>query len=225
MGHGPATDLVAAVAVPQSDGVWKNTGSGSGLLQGRIVCEVKVASEPDVLIGWFGGLEFRVTRMGLEAGQLPQWLYAGMRDAGLAVELLETRHVRDAFKAMPVKTDREDARGIAQLMRLDWFRSVHCKSLPAREVRALLTARKLLQTKNHDVEMSPRGVLRGFGLKVGRTTARTLVGRIRELAAGHGTLSTVAEALLAARSTFSNNVKSWRSACDLWPVRIAVSGC
>jgi len=115
MGHGPATDLVAAVAVPQSDGVWKNTGSGSGLLQGRIVCEVKVASEPDVLIGRFGGLEFRVTRMGLEAGQLSQWLYAGMRDAGLAVELLETRHVRDAFKAMPVKTDGKDAPGIAQL--------------------------------------------------------------------------------------------------------------
>src|SRR5437016_14308984 len=70
-----------------------------------------------------------------------------------------------AFKAMPVKTDRNDARGIAQLMRLGWFRPVHCKSLPAQEVRALLTARKLLQTKNHDVEMSLRGVLRGFGLK------------------------------------------------------------
>ena len=85
-------------------------------------------------------------------------------------------------------------------MRLGWFRSVHCKSLPAQEIRALLTARKLLQTKNHDVEMSLRGVLRGFGLKVGPTTPRTFVGRIRELAAGHGTLSTVAEALLAARS-------------------------
>jgi transposase len=82
---------------------------------GRIVREAKVASEPNVLIGWFRGLEFRVTRMGLEAGPLSQWLYAGMRDAGLAVELFETRHARDAFKAMPVKTDRKDARGIAQL--------------------------------------------------------------------------------------------------------------
>jgi transposase len=54
-----------------------------------------------------------------------------MRDASLAVELLETRHVRNAFKAMPVKTDRKDARGIAQLMRLGWFRPVYCKSLPA----------------------------------------------------------------------------------------------
>ena len=167
---------------------------------GRIVRAAKVASEPEILIGWFRGPGLAVTRIGLEAGPLSQWLYAGMRDARLTVELLETRHVRDAFKAMPVKTDRNDARGIAHLMRLGWFRPVHCKSLPAQEVRALLTARKLLQTKNHDVEMSLRGVLRGFGLKVGPTTPRTFPGRIRELVAGHTTLS-MAEALLAARNT------------------------
>ena len=98
---------------------------------GRIAREVKVASEPDELIGWFGSLGCGVTRIGLEAGPLSQWLFAAMKGAGLAMELLETRHVRDAFKAMPVKTDRNDARGIAQLMRLGWFREVHCKSLPA----------------------------------------------------------------------------------------------
>src|SRR3712207_725992 len=119
-----------------------------------------------------------------------------MRDAGLAVELLETRHVRDAFKATPVKTDRRDARGIAQLMRLGWFRPVHCKSAPAQETRALLTARKLLQTKRLDVEMSLRGVLRGFGLKVGPATPRTFAGRVRELVEGHPTLAAIAEALL-----------------------------
>jgi transposase len=90
-----------------------------------------------------------VARIGLEAGLLSQWLDAGLKAAGFAVELLETRHVRDAFKAMPVKTDRNDARGIAQLMRLGWFRPVHCKSAPAQETRALLTARKLVQGKLH----------------------------------------------------------------------------
>ncbi len=168
---------------------------------GRIVREAKIASEPEVLIGWFSRLGLVVTRIGLEAGPLSQWLYAGMRDAGLAVELLETRHVRAAFKTMPVKTDRKDARGIAQLMRLGWFRPVHCKSLPAQEMRALLTARKLLQTKNHDVEMCLRGVLRGFGLKVGATTPRNFATRIGELVTGHTTLSVVAEGLLAARNT------------------------
>jgi transposase len=180
---------------------WKARACALSTRQDGSSARPRWPSELEILIGWFRGLEFAVTRIGLEAGPLSQWLYAGMREAGLSVELLETRHVRDAFKAMPVKIDRKDARGIAQLMRLGWFRLVHCKSLPAQEVRALLTARKLLRTKNHDVEMSLRGVLRGFGLKVGRTTTRTFVSRIRELVAGHATLSTVADGLLAARST------------------------
>jgi transposase len=173
---------------------------------GRIIREAKVASEPGVLITWFGRLEVPMTQIGLEAGPLSQWLYAGMQKAGLTVELLETRHVRDAFKAMPVKTDRNDARGIAQLMRLGWFRPVHCKSLPAQELRAVLTGRKLLQGKRHDVEMSLRGILRGFGLKVGATTARSFEGRIRELVEGHPTLVAVADALLLARATLGEQL-------------------
>ena len=174
---------------------------------GRIVREAKVASEPEALIGWLCELGLELARVGLEAGPLSQWLYAAMRDAGLPVELLETRHVRDAFKAMPVKTDRKDARGIAQLLRLGWFRPVHCKSVSAQETRALLTARKLLQAKHLDVEMSLRGVLRGFGLKVGWTTPRSFAARIRELVEGHATLTAIAEALLAARETLG--AQSW----------------
>jgi transposase len=166
---------------------------------GKIVREGKIVSEPDALIAWLGGLKLELTRIGLEAGPLSQWLYAAMRQAGLAVELLETRHVRNALKTMPVKTDRNDARGIAQLMRLGWFRPVHCKSIPAQETRALLTARKLVQVKLHDIEMSLRGILRGFGLKVGPTTPVRFEGRIRELVAGHPSLETIAQGLLAVR--------------------------
>ena len=168
--------------------------------QGRVVQEAKIASEPEALIGWLKGLSLALTGIGLEAGPLSQWLYAAMVREGLAVQLLETRRVRDAFKSMPVKTDRRDARGIAQLMRLGWFRPVHCKSLAAQEVRALLTARKLLQSKLHDVEMSLRGILRGFGLKVGHTTPRSFEGRIRDLVEHHPALTTIAQALLSARS-------------------------
>jgi transposase len=164
---------------------------------GRIVREGKVASEPEALLAWFGALGFRLGRIGLEAGPLSQWLFAALRKAGLAAELLETRHVRDAFKAMPVKSDRNDARGLAQLMRLGWFRPVHCKSLPAQEVRALLTARRLVQSKLHDVAMSLRGILRGFGLKVGRTTPKRFAGRIGELVAGQATLEAIAASLLS----------------------------
>jgi len=167
---------------------------------GKIIREGKVASEPEALIGWLRSLGFELVRIGLEAGPLSQWLHAAMKEAGLAVELLETRHVRKAFEAMPIKSDRNDARGIAQLMRLGWFRPVHCKSLAAQETRAMLTARKLVQCKLHDVEMSLRGILRGFGLKVGSTTPRRFAGRIRELVAGHPSLAVIAEALLAVQA-------------------------
>jgi transposase len=167
---------------------------------GKIIREAKVASEPEALMAWFGLLGFGLARIGLEAGPLSQWLYAAMKQAGLAVELLETRHVSDAFKAMPVKSDRNDARKIAQLMRLGWFRPVHCKSVTAQEIRATLTARKLVQSKLLDVENSLRGILRGFGLKVGKTTRTNFAGRIEELVKAHPNLQTIGQALLRARA-------------------------
>jgi transposase len=171
---------------------------------GQVVREAKILSEPAAVVAWFSELGFIMERIGLEAGPLSQWLYAAMIDVGLVVELLETRHVRRAFEIMPVKTDRKDARGIAQLMRLGWFRPVHCKSLPAQEIRAVLTARKILQSKLHDLDMSLRGILRGFGLKVGPTTQRTFAARIRELVKGHPTLEAIAFSLLKARDVIAS---------------------
>ncbi|WP_164719162.1 MULTISPECIES: IS110 family transposase [Bradyrhizobium] len=140
-----------------------------------------MANEPEALIDRFRSFGFDLARIRLEAGPLSQWLYAAMKQAGLGVELLETRHMRDAYKAMPVKSDHNDARNIAQLMRLGCFRPVHCKSMSAQETRAMLTARKLIQSKLQDVENSLRGILRGFGLKVGKTTKRGFAARINEL--------------------------------------------
>ncbi len=176
---------------------------------GRIVRETVVASDPEALIAWFRALPFELTRIGLEAGPLSQWLYAELQAAGLAVELLETRHVRRAFETMPVKSDRNDARGIAQLMRLGWFRPVHCKSMAAQEMRAMLTARKLVDSKLHDVENSLRGILRGFGLKVGKVTPSRFAHRIRELIAGHPNLEIITEALLTVRATLLREFNSF----------------
>ena len=165
---------------------------------GKIIREAKIATEPTALIAWFRSVGLEFARIGLEAGPLSQWLYAQMKQAGLAVELLETRHVSDAFKAMPVKSDRNDARNIAQLMRLGWFRPVHCKSLAAQEVRAMLTARKLVQSKLLDIENSLRGILRGFGLKIGKTTRTRFADRVAELVKGHPSLEVIAASLLRA---------------------------
>ena len=130
---------------------------------------------------------------------MSQWLHAGLTTAGLEVVLLETRQVKAALSAMVVKTDRKEAPGIAQLLRMGWFRPVHCKSPPAQEVRALLVGRKLLQAKLLDVELSIRGILRGFGLKVGAVSKGRFAGRIRELVSGQAMLERVILPMLRAR--------------------------
>jgi transposase len=140
-----------------------------------------------------------VARVGLEAGPLSQWLHAGLTAAGRETVLLETRHVKSALSAMVVKTDRRDARGIAQLLRMGWYRPVHSKSLAAQELRALLAGRKMLLGKLLDVELSIRGIVRGFGLKLGETTRSRFAARVRELVAGQAMLEAVVDPMLRAR--------------------------
>src|SRR5690348_286581 len=166
---------------------------------GRIVREAKVASEPEALVHFFRRLGLPLTRVGLEAGPLSQWLHAGLAGAGFEAVLLETRQVKAALSAMIVKTDRKDARGIAQLLRMGWYRPVHRKSPPAQEVRALLVGRKLLQAKLLDVELGIRGLMRGFGLELGEVSEGRFAARIGDLIAGPEMLEAVVGAMLQAR--------------------------
>ena len=114
---------------------------------GKLVREAKVGSEPECLVEFFDRLDFPVERIGLEAGPLSQWLHAALVAAGHEVVLLETRHVKAALSAMTVKTDRKDARGIAQLLRMGWCRPFHAKSSPAQDTRALLVGRSTQRVK------------------------------------------------------------------------------
>jgi len=136
----------------------------------------------------------------LEAGPLSQWLHAGLIQAGFEAVLLETRHVKAALRARAIKTDRNDARGMAQMIRMGWFRPVHAKTVPAQEIRALLVARKQLQARLNDIELGLRGILRGFGLKLGDVAKGRFEARIRELVAGQRTLESLAEPMLRART-------------------------
>jgi transposase len=186
---------------------------------GKIVREAKVASEPAALIAFIANLGLSVAAVGLEAGPLSAWLYDGLKAAGYAVVLLETRQVKAALSAMTVKTDRRDARGsrrfaetaaarrcratprgIAQLLRLGWYRPVHRTSATAQEVRALLAAHKQLQSKLIDLEQTARGLLRGFGLKMGETTRGRFEDRVLELVAGQAMLERIMRPLLRARA-------------------------
>ena len=138
---------------------------------GRIRCEVKVASEPEALLTVLRNPAYRFKRIGLEAGPLSQWLFSALAEADLPVICVETRHMRAVLKAQINKTDRNDARGIAQMMRVGLYRPVHVKTLRSQKLRMLLTHRKLLQAKAIAVENDLRATLRNFGLKVGAVGA------------------------------------------------------
>ncbi|CDZ68377.1 Transposase [Neorhizobium galegae bv. orientalis] len=134
---------------------------------GKICRELKVTSHPDDLVSTLNNRAYNLVRIGLEAGPLSQWLFSGLAEAGLPAVCIETRHTKAFLKAQVNKTDRNDARGIAQMMRVNLFRPVHVKTLTSQKRRALLTARKLLQEKAIAIENDIRGLLRNFGLKVG----------------------------------------------------------
>src|SRR5262249_33331828 len=129
--------------------------------------EKKVASEPDALLQVLRNPVYRFKRIGLEAGPLSQWLYGALAEAGLPATCVETRHMRAVLKAQINKTDRNDARGMAQMMRVGLYRPVHVKTLRSRKLRMLLTHRKLVQSKAIALDNDLRGTLRNFGLKVG----------------------------------------------------------
>ena len=166
---------------------------------GRIVKEVKVASEPPALLKVLGNPTYRFKRIGLEAGPLSQWLFSALAEAALPVICVETRHMQAVLKAQINKTDRTDARGIAQMMRVGMYRPVHVKTLRSQKLRMLLTHRKLLQSKAIDMENDLRGTLRNFGLKVGMVGAARFEARIRELVEGLPDLAVLVEPLLVVR--------------------------
>src|SRR5579859_4065735 len=148
---------------------------------GRIAKELRVASEPDALLRVLGNPAYRFKRIGLEAGPLSQWLFGALAEAGLPVTCVETRHMRAVLKAQINKTDRNDARGMAQMMRAGLYRPVHVKTLRSQKLRMLLTHRKLLQSKAISIDNDLRGTLRNFGLTVGMVEAVKFEARIWEL--------------------------------------------
>jgi transposase len=168
---------------------------------GKICREVKVASHPEDLVQVLKDPAWQLFRVGLEAGPLSQWLFSGLAEAGLPVICIETRHTKAFLKAQVNKSDRNDARGIAQMMRVNLFRPVHVKTLMSQKRRALLNARKLLQEKAIAIENDIRGLLRNFGLKVGAVGTVGFEQRIRELLAGIEELAEIVEPLLDARRT------------------------
>jgi transposase len=166
---------------------------------GKIVREVKVASEPEPLLAVLTNPTLQFRRIGLEAGPLSQWLFSALAEVELPVICVETRHMRAVLKAQINKTDRNDARGMAQMMRVGLYRPVHVKTLRSQKLRMLLTHRKLLQSKAIAIDNDLRGTLRNFGLKVGMVSVAKFEARIKELIENFSDLALLVEPLLVVR--------------------------
>src|SRR5436309_4335247 len=175
---------------------------------GKIVREVKVASEPDALLAVLTNPAYRFKRIGLEAGPLSQWLFSALAEVGLPVICVETRHMRAALKAQINKTDRNDARGIAQMMRAGLYRPVHVKTLRSQKLRMLLTHRKLLQSKAIAIENDLRATLRSFGIKVGVVGTVKFEERIKQLVESTPDLVVLVEPLLIVRRVLREQMGS-----------------
>ena len=166
---------------------------------GRVCREAKVPSHPHDLAGVLTDPAHPLDRVGLEAGPLSQWLFSGLAERDVPVVCIETRHAKAFLKAQLNKSDRNDARGIAQMMRVNLFRPVHVKTLRSQHRRVLLSARKLLQDKAIAIENDIRELLRNFGLRVGSVGAGGFDARVRELVDGQPELEEIMIPLLAAR--------------------------
>ena len=166
---------------------------------GDMLVEKKVEAEPSAIITVLKHFARPLKRVGLEAGPTSSWLYSELRGNGYPAICLECRHVKAGLSAMRNKTDRNDARGIAQLVRLGWFRQVYVKSEEAQRIRMLLVNRQQLLTKALDLENSVRGSLKVFGLRVGTVTRRTFESRVLELVAVDRVLTAITEPMLRVR--------------------------
>ena len=170
--------------------------------KGTKIVEASIATDPEAVCIALRPHVADVTRIGIEACSMGIWLARELRNEGLPVTVVEARHMRSAMSAMRNKTDRNDAHGIAQMMRMGWFRAVHVKPVETQRLKTFLANRRLLKRKLIDLQNHLRGALRTHGLKVGPVAAGRFDARIRELIEGHGDymFQTMVESMLEVRA-------------------------
>ncbi|MER9076682.1 IS110 family transposase [Mesorhizobium sp. M0904] len=168
---------------------------------GRIVKEARAASEPEALCDALRKVDLPLERIGLEACSLTAWLHDGLCAGGLPAICIETRRANAAMKTMPNKTDRNDARALAQIMRTGWYRQVHVKNRQCRLWRSLLVARRTVLNEMRTIENVIRAILREAGIKLGRPSRTAFAGRVRELAGTDPVVMPLVEPLLTILAT------------------------
>ena len=173
---------------------------------GRVVTEADVPSEPGALISFIRTRAPHASRIGLESGPTSPWLWHALKAAGLPVICMDARHAHAALSVRPIKSDRNDARGLAEMVRVGWFKEVQVKSLGAHERMALLGVRRRLVDIRVEIDGQIRGILKTFGLVVGSGNKGAFAQRARMMAQDHPILSALVEKLLDVREVAAAKV-------------------
>lgn len=150
--------------------------------QGNIVREGVAASDIDALDSWLrnSAKDWSMQRIVFETGQLSTHLYHGLRAAGYPVVCIDARHAHGTLKAQRIKTDKNDARGLAQIARTGWYKAVHVKSDECQALRTLVAGRKQLVNMRVDMENHIRGTLKTFGIKLGTVTSVVFSAKVKD---------------------------------------------
>jgi transposase len=177
---------------------------------GRVIGEAMLPTCPDAIAAWLARRATDLGRVGLETGPLAVWLWNELHARALPVICLDARHAHAALKVRPIKTDRNDAAGLAQIVRIGWFKQVRIKTRASYEVRSLLTARDALVQIRVKLENEIRGLLRTFGVLFGKAIGG-FKRRADELVAGELVTSpamrSLVETLLRARAAVLGEIK------------------
>ena len=173
---------------------------------GKIKREAMVASDPDAITEFIVAHAPYVARIGLETGATSTWLWTELNKRGLPVICIDARHAKAALKMQINKSDRNDAAGIARIMQCGWYREVRVKALDSHAIRALLSSRALLVQMKRDLENQIRGLLKNFGLVIGRAKMNTFTVKALELIEGRPALAAAIEPLLKAREALAHQI-------------------
>jgi transposase len=173
---------------------------------GNVVKEGAAATEPEAIKAFLRSTGLAFERIGLEAGNLSVWLYWDLLKAGYPVICIDARHASALIGLQTVKTDRNDARGIAHMMRANLFNPVHVRSDESQRLRMLINNRRCLVDQRVVLENQVRGTLKVFGLKTGDVTPRRYDQRVCELIDGDGELEAAILPLLEVRTAIMEKV-------------------
>src|SRR5919107_24494 len=166
--------------------------------QGKRVWRGKCATDPAMIDEVIRARAGGPVRVGLETGPLTPWLVHELRGRGLEVVCLDARQARAALALRPNKTDANDAEGLAQILRLGWYRSVHVKSYAAHRLRATLGARMQLVNMVTELSNHVRGVLKVFGLVVEGARGGVFADRVEAPVADRPEVAAVVRPMLEA---------------------------